>query len=87
VVIYLEQPAWAAMTGFVAQAERTGVPVCLANPWWTFMVTSQFICTPSEVANGANFIFLPTGTPVRHTVARLESAIIATYFPQPGHSS
>ncbi|MGD0554567.1 MAG: hypothetical protein ABSA93_06255 [Streptosporangiaceae bacterium] len=87
VVIYLEQPAWAAMTGFVAQAERTGVPVCLANPWWTFMVTSQFICTPSEVANGANFIFLPTGTPARHTVARLESAIIATYFPQPGHSS
>lgn len=89
VVIYLDQGAWTSMTGFVAQAQRTGVPVCLADSWWSFMVTSKFICTPAELANGASFIFLTPGTKARHIVARLESAIIATYSPSPkaGHTS
>ena len=41
-----------------------GVPVCVAGPKWEFMVTSQFICSPRELAHGAPFwMFLPGKVP------------------------
>ena len=42
--------AWPAITGILVQAERTGVPACVAGPAWEFMMTSQFICTRKETA-------------------------------------
>jgi len=84
VVIYLKQLAWPSMTGFVVQAERTGVPVCLADPWWTFMVTSDLICTPAQLKNGARFDFLLTGTHDSHTIAVLKSAVIVPYATRNG---
>lgn len=75
--------AWAPMTGLLVQAERTGVTACVADSYWKFLVTSEFICTPAEVANGVKFgLYLPgqvrQGMPV---VARLRRAIVTPAAP------
>lgn len=81
VVVYLYQNAWAAMAGFLAQTERTGVRACVGNPYWKFMVTSQFICTPGEAARGAGFMFHPAGTRIKGSVATMDGAVITRYHP------
>src|SRR4029077_2051890 len=72
VVIRFNHNAWADVTGFLVQAERTGVRACVQNPAWTFMMTRQFICTPGQVAGGAPFWFnsptAPRGTAVIATL-------------------
>jgi hypothetical protein len=70
--------AWPSMTGLLVQAERAGVTACVAGRYWQFMITSQFICTPAELANGVKFgLYLPgqapRGMPV---VFRLRRAIV-----------
>jgi hypothetical protein len=50
----------------------TGVAVlaaCLDDPWYTFLMTRQFICTPAQTASGQAYWFytphgLPPHTPV-----------------------
>jgi hypothetical protein len=71
VVIGFNHDAWADVTGFLVQAERTGVRACVQNPAWTFMMTRQFICTPGQVAGGAQFWFNAPAAP-------RGSAVIAT---------
>jgi hypothetical protein len=78
IVLRLQHNAWPSMTGLLVQAERTGVTACVADPSWEFMVTSQFICTPAELADGAKFSLyvpgqVPRGVPV---VFRLPHAIV-----------
>ena len=72
VVIGFNHDAWADVTGFLIQAERTGVRACVQNPAWTFMMTRQFICTPGQAAGGAPFWFnsptAPRGTAVIATL-------------------
>ena len=72
VVIRFNHNAWADVTGFLVQAERTGVRACVQRPAWTFMMTRQFICTPGQVAGGAPFWFnsptAPRGTAVIATL-------------------
>jgi hypothetical protein len=62
-VLNLDHNAWEDLTGFLVQAERTGVRACVDDPHWEFLVTSQFICTPQEAAAGAHYYFHFTGTP------------------------
>ena len=62
-VLKLDHSAWEDLTGFLVQAERTGVRACVDDPHWEFMVTSQFICTPHEAAAGARYYFHFTGVP------------------------
>jgi hypothetical protein len=82
IVIYLDHNAWQDVTGFLVQAERTGVRACVQDPWWTFMMTSQFICTSAQVGAGAPFWFhspaAPPGVPV---VATLEYSAITAGAP------
>jgi hypothetical protein len=72
VVIRFDHGAWADVTGFLVQAERTGVRACVQNRAWTFMMTRQLICTPGQVAGGAPFWFnspaAPRGTAVIATL-------------------
>jgi len=56
-VLNLDHNSWEEMTGFLVQAERTGVRACVDNPHWEYMFTSQFICTPREAAAGARYYF------------------------------
>lgn len=78
IVLSLQHNTWPSMTGLLVQAERTGVAACVADPYWKFMVTSQFICTPAQLADGAKFSLylpgqVPRGAPV---VFRLRRAIV-----------
>jgi hypothetical protein len=77
IVIRLDHNAWIDVTGFLVQAERTGVPACVQDPWWTFMMTSQFICTPAQIADGAPFLFnSPTAPRGATVIARLKNSEI-----------
>jgi hypothetical protein len=78
-VLSFPRAAWPAVTGILVQAERTGVPACVAGPAWEFMMTSQFICTGKEMAGGERFSVwapgsVPRGMPV---VFRLRRGIVA----------
>jgi hypothetical protein len=80
IVIRFPHDAWPEVTGFLVQAERTGVTACVARAFWEFMITSQFVCTPAELANGADFGLdvpgtVPPGTPV---VFRLRRALVTS---------
>jgi hypothetical protein len=83
IVIGFDHNAWIDVTGFLVQAERTGVRACVPNPNWTFMMTRQFICTPAQIADGAPFWFnapaAPSGTAVIATLKN--SQIIAGWRP------
>jgi hypothetical protein len=52
IVLTFAHNAWPTVTGILVQAERTGIRACVADPHWKFMLTSQFICTPAQVADG-----------------------------------
>ena len=67
VLLPFQHNAWPAITGILVQAERTGVRACVADPDWEFMLTSQFICTPAELAGGRRFsLYLPGQRPARN---------------------
>jgi hypothetical protein len=57
IVLTIDHPAWVQTTGFLVQAERTGVPVCVDDAWYTFLFSRQFICTPAQVAHGVRYQF------------------------------
>ena len=78
IVLRLQHNAWPSMTGLLVQAERTGVAACVADPGWEFMVTSEFICTPAELAGGAKFsLYLPGQVPRNVPVVfRLRRSIV-----------
>jgi hypothetical protein len=72
IVIRFNHNAWIDVTGFLVQAERTGVRACVQDPAWTFMMSKQFICTSGQIAAGAPFRFsaptAPSGTTVIATL-------------------
>jgi hypothetical protein len=78
ITLDLDHAAWPEAVGFLVQAERTGVRACIDDPWYTFIVTSQFICTPAQAAAGRPYWFYappaPSGTRV---LARLSGVAIA----------
>jgi hypothetical protein len=39
------------------------VRACVDQPWWTFMMTRQFICTPQQAAAGAHYQLLALRPP------------------------
>jgi hypothetical protein len=83
IVIRFNHNAWIDVTGFLVRAERTGVRACVAEPTWTFMMTTQFTCTPGQIAGGVPFWFdapvAPHGTTVLATLKN--SQIIAGSGP------
>ena len=75
IVLRFVQPSWPEVTGFLVRAERTGVRACVANPVWTFMMTSQFICTRAEIAAGQVFWFV-SAAPRGAVIGRLRQAVV-----------
>jgi hypothetical protein len=73
VVIRLDHDGWIALTGLLVQAERTNVEACVANPAWAFMVSSEDICTPRQLADGKVFWIIPdvSMTPGMQPIAKL----------------
>ncbi len=76
IVIRLYHDSWPDMTGFLIQAERTGVRACVLNPTWTVIVTSQFICTDAEAAQGQVYWFTPAAPRGSTVLARLRQAVL-----------
>jgi hypothetical protein len=60
--------AWVEAPGFLVQAERTGVPVCVDQPGMAYLVSSQFICTAQQVRTGVRYEFLGSAAPAGSTV-------------------
>jgi hypothetical protein len=69
--------AWVDATGLLVQAERSHVRACIQQQYWEFMMTSQFICTPQELAHGVRFGMDSRSSP-GPVIARLRvSAVVA----------
>jgi hypothetical protein len=79
VVLHIDHPAWVETTGFLVQAERSGVKACLDDPWFTFLMSKQFICTPAQAAAGpAYWFYTPAGLPAgTHVILRFSGIAVA----------
>jgi hypothetical protein len=77
IVLTFPHMGWTTVTGILVQGERSGVRSCVADPYWKFMMTSQFICTPAQIAGGYPMAVYPTGTQPRgvQAVAQFQGAI------------
>jgi len=78
IVLRFDQKSWPDVTGFLVQAERTGVRACVLNPIWTFMMTSQFICTRPDIADGQLYWFRTTAQRGGTVIVRLRQAEVTT---------
>jgi hypothetical protein len=85
IVLTFPHDAWPTVTGVLVQAERTGVRACVPDRHWKFMLTSQFICTPAQVAGGYPMSLDPAGDQPRGVtaVARFQGAIVAAGAKMP----
>ena len=79
IVLTFPHNGWTTVTGILVQAERTGVKACVADRQWKFMMTSQFICTPAQLAGGYPMSVYPAGQQPRgvRAVARFQGAVAA----------
>jgi hypothetical protein len=83
IVLHIDHPAWVETTGFLVQAERSGVRACLDDPWFRFLMTSQFICTPAQAASGhAYWFYTPGGLPPHARVLLRFSGIAVVPAPR-----
>jgi hypothetical protein len=83
IVLHVDHPAWVETTGFLVQAERSGVRACLDEPWFTFLMTKQFICTPAQAASGQGYWFYtPGGLPPHAPVLLRFSGIAVVSAPR-----
>jgi hypothetical protein len=78
ITLEINHVVWPQAIGFLVQAERTGVSACLDDPWYTFLVTKQFICTPSQLATGAGYAFNPPAAPRASTVVLRFTGVAVT---------
>jgi hypothetical protein len=76
IVLRFDHQDWPDVTGFLVQAERTGVRACVANPIWTVIVTSQFICTDRDLATGRVFWLTPVAPRGSAVILRLRQAVV-----------
>jgi len=77
IVLHIQHPAWVPVTGFLVQAERTGVRVCVDDPWYAFLFTSPFICTPAQAATGAGYWFYdPSAPPGAQVLLRFSGVMV-----------
>jgi hypothetical protein len=78
VLVDLEPASWPALTGLLVAGARGGQRVCARDPAWRFMVTSEFVCTGRDLAEGRTVVLgaqPPAGTTV---LARLGPSAIST---------
>jgi hypothetical protein len=83
IVLHIDHPAWVETTGFLVQAERTGVRACLDDPWYAFLMTRQFICTPAQAASGQAYWFYTPGGLPPHAPVLLRFSGIAVVAASP----
>jgi hypothetical protein len=78
IALEVDHIVWPQAIGFLDQAERTGVRACLVDPWYTFLVTKQNICTPAQVASSVGYWFYPPAAPPgTHVILRFTGFTVA----------
>jgi hypothetical protein len=78
IALEVDHMVWPQAIGFLDQAERTGVRACLVDPWYTFLVTRQFICTPAQMASSAGYWIYPPAAPAgTHVILRFTGFSVA----------
>jgi hypothetical protein len=78
IVLHIDHSAWVQTTGFLVQAERSGVKARLDDPWYTFMMTKQFICTSAQAARGqAYWFYTPLTPPAAPVILRFSGVAVA----------
>ncbi len=75
IVLRFDQRSWPDATGFLVLAYREGIPACSANAW-TFMLTTQFVCTNRQIANDRVFWFTSVAPRGSTVLARLRQAVV-----------
>jgi hypothetical protein len=83
IVLRFDHEDWPDTTGILVQAERTGVRACVANPIWTVLMTSQFICTNSDLATGRVFWLTPAAPRGSTVIMRLRQGVLASWPAAP----
>jgi len=76
IVLRFDYRSWPDITGFLVQAERTGVRACVANPASALVVTSQFICTQSDITDGQVYWLTPAAPRGHAVIMRLRQAVV-----------
>ena len=76
IVLRFDFRSWPDVTGFLVQAERTGVRACVANPAWIVLMTSQFTCTRADIADGRVYWFHTAAPRGRTVIVRLRQAVV-----------
>jgi len=76
IILRFDHDSWPDVTGFLVLAERTGVRACVANPAWTVIMTSQFICTRPDIAHGRVFWLTPVAPRGAAVIAQLRQAVV-----------
>jgi hypothetical protein len=82
IVLRFDPQFWGDVTGILVQAERTGVRACVPDPSKAYIVTSQFICTRRDIADGQVYWLRPAAPPGSPVIARLRQAVV-TIGPAP----
>jgi hypothetical protein len=82
IVLRFDPQFWGDVTGILVQAERTGVRACVPDPSKAYIVTSQFICTRRDIADGQVYWLRPAALPGSTVLARLRQAVV-TIGPAP----
>jgi hypothetical protein len=75
-VMDVRQEAWPAFTALVVQGDRMGPRVCARDPWWEFMVTRRYICTPEDLAHGRAVRLGPTAPEGATVIAPVDEAVL-----------
>jgi hypothetical protein len=83
IVLRFDHEDWPDITGILVQAERTGVRACVANPIWTVIMTSQFICTNADLATGRVFWLTPTAPRGSTVIMRLRQGVLTSWPTAP----
>jgi len=85
IVLRFDYRSWPDVTGFLVQAERTGVRACVADPASTLVVTSQFICTRSGIADGRVYWLTPVPPRGHAVIIRLRQAVVTAESADHSH--
>jgi len=76
IVLRFDFPSWPDVTGFLVQAERTGVRACVADPASIVVMTRQFICTRADIVDGRVYWFHAAAPRDGTVIVRLRQAMV-----------
>ena len=65
VVLTFEHSTWPWAVGVMQQGSNTGLPVCFADPTWSWFVTERFICSADQLSTGWGLYMWPASEAYR----------------------